>query len=100
MKAWRVLLAMKLVTEPIGSTDYKYWDAMLKDFDDEDLFRGIQGAKDFTGYFTIGEFRKMCERPVTVSYHRPYNPYQITHKKMTPEARKEAMAKLKSEFGW
>lgn len=44
----------------IGSPEYFYWRDQCKDFTDKHLMAGYQAAGGFQGYFTIGEFRKLC----------------------------------------
>jgi len=44
----------------VGGTDYKYWRQMLNDVTDEQLLDGFRASKDFQGYLTWAEFRKLC----------------------------------------
>lgn len=96
---WTGLLLSKLVTEPEGSAEYIYWEHELRDMTDEQLLTGLENAKNHKGWLTIGGFRGLCEKPEVAPYHRPYNPNQLEHKGMTPEARKAAMKKLREEVG-
>jgi hypothetical protein len=95
-KAWRAMVAMKLQTEPVGSTDFHYWDAGLREFSDEDLIRGVKEARDFKGYLTLGVFRDMC-RSKLAPCHQPYQ--ALPRPTMTPLERKAAMKKLRETVG-
>ena len=59
MMVWRGLQAMKLVHDDIGSTDFKYWEASLFDYPEEQLLQGLKAAEDWSGFLTPGDFRKL-----------------------------------------
>lgn len=45
------------VTPEIAQT----WAHCLADLSENELRRGLQNAKDFTGYFSVGAFRELCK---------------------------------------
>ena len=71
MMVWRGLQAMKLVHDDIGSTDFKYWEASLSDYPQEQLLQGLKAAEDWSGFLTLGDFvncaTSQSELPITVS---------------------------------
>jgi len=56
-----MLLARKSVTSPVGSTDYRIWERDLLDLSEAEIMKGVERAKDFTGYFDLPAFRAMCK---------------------------------------
>ena len=96
-KVWRGLVAFKLQHEPIGSTDYRYWDRSLAEFNDQELVIGLKRAADHKGYLTIGDFRDLCRSELPKPAHKLFLPHKPP--KTSPERRKELMAKLRAEVG-
>jgi len=60
-KTWRTLQAWKLVHSEVGSTEFKAWQAALKDLGDMELRNGLTRAQNFTGYFSLPAFRELCK---------------------------------------
>lgn len=60
----------------IDGTEYRYWKDQCKDLSDKHLMAGYRAAGNFKGYFTIGEFRKLCidARQVQVEQARRKDP--------------------------
>lgn len=58
---WQVLLSRKLVTAPVGSVDFKVFEADTADLSDVKLRMGMLTCKDFTGFFTFPAFRELCD---------------------------------------
>lgn len=70
LATWRGLQALKLVHEPIDSSDYKYWAHSLAEFSGEDLLRGLKLAEDWTGFLLLGNFKELCRKPIAVPGRR------------------------------
>lgn len=90
---------MRLIHEPVGGTDYKYWRACLREYSDEKLVNGLRNASGFRGYLTLGEFKALCDPPVE------YRPIKSTYvalppPKMTCEQRQERMKVLRKKLGF
>jgi len=93
VQVWRGLSAFKMVHEPVGSTDYKYWDRSLAEFTDEDLIRALKLSADHKGYLTIGDFRALCVKETPKAAHQLFLPKQSV--KASKETRAKYMAKLR-----
>lgn len=57
---WGVLLSRRLVSEQVGSTQYRVFENDMADLSDNELRNGMNKAKDFTGFFTFPAFRELC----------------------------------------
>ena len=97
VKSWRRLLSMKLVHEPVGSSDFKYWRYEMREFTDDQLGSGCGKASNFTGFFTLGEFKDLCTPEFRAPYHKSFQ--ALPKPKMTPEQRKAAAKKMREEVG-
>ena len=93
-KVWRGLVAFKLQHEPIGSTDYKYWDRSLAEFTDQELVVGLRRAADHKGYLTIGDFRALCKTEPPKAAHKLFLPYKP--QKASPDTKAKYMDKLRA----
>ena len=97
MMVWRGLQAMKLVHDDIGSTDFKYWEASLFDYPQEQLLQGLKAAEDWSGFLTLGDFRKLCEKPSRAPYHSVFK--ALPHKAMDKDVFKAKLKKMREELG-
>lgn len=57
---WGILLSRRLVSEPVGSTQYRVFESDMADLSDRELRHGMAKTKDFTGFFTTPAFREMA----------------------------------------
>jgi len=57
---WQVLLGRRLVTDPVGSDAFRVFEMDIADLTEAQLKTGLDLAKDFTEFFTIPAFRKLC----------------------------------------
>lgn len=57
---WGMLLNRRLVSEAVGSTQYRVFENDMADLNDNELRNGMEKAKDFTGFFTFPAFRELC----------------------------------------
>jgi len=72
---------MKYVHDPIGSTDFKYWEAsVLADFSEEDIKRGAKRAEDWKGFMGLGDFRGLCRKERNHLSHSQFK--ALPHKAM------------------
>ena len=62
MQAW------KLVHSEVGSTEFKAWQAALKDLGDMELRNGLTRAQNFNGFFSLPSFRELC-KTIDISAH-------------------------------
>ena len=97
MMVWRGLQAMKLVHDEIGSTDFKYWENSLFDYPEEQLIQGLKAAEDWSGFLTLGDFRKLCEKPARAPYHSPFKALPV--KPLGKDETRARLAKLRDELG-
>jgi hypothetical protein len=88
---------MKLVHEPVGSTDFKYWAASLKEFPVDQLDQGLRKAQDWSGFLTLGDFRKLCEKEQSAPYHKEYQ--ALPHKSMEGTKLQKKIRKMRKELG-
>jgi hypothetical protein len=58
---WATLLNRRLVSEPVGSLQHKQFEADMADLTDEQLRRGLDRSKGFTGFLTLPVFRGLCQ---------------------------------------
>lgn len=58
---WTTLRNRKLVHGKHGSTEFEDFVRDTLDLSEEDIDRGLRRSRDFTGYFSTGEFRQMCK---------------------------------------
>ena len=97
-KAWRLLQASRLLTKDlvIDGTDYRYWQHSCRDLTNEEIMRGLENSKGFHGYFTLGEWRKLCKlkEDAGAPYHRPFLP-SPEYKPLPREAVKKHIAMLR-----
>lgn len=56
------MLARKLVSSPVGGTDYRIWERDLADLSSEEIRHGLEKSKDFIGFFDLPKFRQLCKR--------------------------------------
>ena len=96
MMVWRGLQAMKLVHDEIGSTDFKYWEASLFDYPQEQLLQGLKAAEDWSGFLTLGDFRKLCDKPTRAPYHSEFK--ALPHKAMDKDELRAKLAKMREEL--
>jgi hypothetical protein len=96
MMVWRGLQAMKLVHDEIGSTDFKYWEASLFDYPEEQLLQGLKAAEDWSGFLTLGDFRKLCDKPTRAPYHSEFK--ALPNKPMDSDVFKARMKKMREEL--
>ena len=96
MMAWRGLQAMKLVHDDIGSTDFKYWEASLFDYPEEQLLQGLKAAEDWSGFLTLGDFRKLCDKPTRAPYHSEFK--ALPNKPMEHDVFKARIKKMREEL--
>jgi hypothetical protein len=87
---------MKLVHDEIGSTDFKYWEASLFDYPEEQLLQGLKAAEDWSGFLTLGDFRKLCDKPVKVPCHSEFK--ALKSKPMDHDVFKARMKKMREEL--
>lgn len=96
MMVWRGLQAMKLVHDDIGSTDFKYWEASLSDYPQEQLLQGLKAAEDWSGFLTLGDFRKLCDKPTRAPYHSDFK--ALPNKKMDKDDFRARLKKMREEL--
>jgi hypothetical protein len=97
MMVWRGLQAMKLVHDEIGSTDFKYWEASLFDYPQEQLLQGLKAAENWSGFLTLGDFRKLCEKPTRAPYHNEFK--ALPNKAMDGKELQLRLRKMRVEQG-
>ena len=92
---WRALQSAKHITmdQKVGETDYKYWQAFLKDLTDDELKAGLRRISDFKDYLTVGIFKGLCRPEKPQGYYNPYQGPQLT-KTNTPTPKAEAKRRL------
>ena len=88
---------MKLVHDEIGSTDFKYWEHSLFDYSEEQLLIGLKAAESWSGFLTLGDFRKLCEKPVRIPYHSEFK--TLPHKAMDKDDFRARLKKMREELG-
>jgi hypothetical protein len=59
--AHRILRGYGLVHFSLNDSDYEIWRAACTDLTPEALLAGATAAKDFVGFFNIGEYRALCK---------------------------------------
>ena len=96
MMVWRGLQAMKLVHDDIGSTDFKYWEASLSEYPQEQLLQGLKAAEDWSGFLTLGDFRKLCDKPVRAPYHSQFK--ALPNKRMDSDVFRQKLKKMREEL--
>lgn len=83
-KGWRILQAMKKVTEPVGSTEMVVWHKSLtKDFTEEEYLNGIKACQDHLAFLTLAHFRNICRLTVSHKSHRVFH-VEPTHNPLEP----------------
>ena len=97
LMVWRGLQAMKLVHDEIGSTDFKYWENSLFDYPEEQLLAGLKAAENWSGFLTLGDFRKLCDKPARAPYHSDFK--ALPHKSMGKDETRARLAKMREELG-
>ena len=88
IEIWRGLQAAKFLTkdELVNGTDYKYWRANLHDMTDEQLVLGLDASRNFHGFMTWSEFRKLCvDSTKSFAAHKFYLPPPVGRKPTDPE---------------
>ena len=88
---------MKLVHDDLGSTDFKYWENSLFDYPEEQLLAGLKAAENWSGFLTLGDFRKLCEKPVKTPCHNQFK--ALPHKSMDKDELRARIAKMRAEVG-
>jgi hypothetical protein len=88
---------MKLVHDDIGSTDFKYWENSLFDYSEDRLLTALKSAENWSGFLTLGDFRKLCEKPVVAPYHSQFK--ALPHKSMDKDELRARIAKMREEVG-
>jgi hypothetical protein len=61
-RVWAELQHKRLVHEPHGSEAFKSFARDIADLTQAQIRIGLEKCKDFTGFFTTGEFRRMCRQ--------------------------------------
>lgn len=90
-------MAMKLVHDGIGSTDYEYWQASLSDIDDENLEAGLVKARNWTGFLTLGDFRGLCKKDRTHASYKEHK--RIKHQSLPKDELRGRLSKMREELG-
>jgi hypothetical protein len=92
---WRALQSAKHIPldQKVGETDFRYWQAFLKDLSDEELRAGLNAVSDFDDYLTVGRFKKMCRPEKQPGYYNPYQLPKLTNTG-TPTPKAEAKRRL------
>jgi len=88
---------MKLVHEPVDSSDYKYWSRSLEECSIEDLMRGLKASNDWPGFLTLGDFRRLCEKPKQEACHNPH--VSLPHHYLPRKEAKDRMKAIREEVG-
>ena len=96
MMVWRGLQAMKLVHDDIGSTDFKYWEASLFDYPQEQLLQRLKAAEKWSGFLTLGDFRKLCDKPTRAPYHSDFK--ALPNKRMDSDVFRQKLKKMREEL--
>lgn len=96
MMVWRGLQAMKLVHDDIGSTDFKYWENSLFDYPEKQLLQGLKAAEKWSGFLTLGDFRKLCDKPARAPYHSEFK--ALPHKAMDKDDFRSRIKKMREEL--
>ena len=97
LMVWRGLQAMKLVHDEIGSTDFKYWENSLFDYPEKQLLQGLKAAEDWSGFLTLGDFRKLCEKPARAPYHSKFKALPV--KAIDGKELKSRLSKMRDKLG-
>ena len=100
-KAWRLLQSSRLLSKDqiIDGTDYRYWQHACRDLTNEQIMHGLERSKNFEGYFTLGEWRKLCEhKEIRAPYHRAFLP-EPDNEPVSPEQAKKYISELKKTLG-
>jgi hypothetical protein len=58
---WATLLNRRLVSEPVGSLQHRQFEQDMSDLTDDQLRRGLERTKGFTGFLTLPVFRGLCQ---------------------------------------
>ncbi len=53
-------MGRRLVSEPVGSDEFRVFEMDTADLSDYQLKLGMEGSKNFTGFFTVPAFRELC----------------------------------------
>jgi hypothetical protein len=61
LDVWEILFSRRLVHEPAGSHGHKVFERDVADLSARELETGIERSKDFIGFFTTAEFRRLCK---------------------------------------
>ena len=72
------------------------WANALADLSMNELAAGINKAKDYSGYLTLGDFRKMCRLPKGNASYRPYRALPILP--LEKEELKSRIAKMREDL--
>ena len=92
-----MLIAQKHQWEEVGSSTCEYWRECCKDLGDEAVLFGAKQAEKFTGTLRMGDFRKLCGKPVRAPYHSEFK--ALPHKAMDGEELRARLAKMRDELG-
>lgn len=58
---WATLLNRRLVSEPVGSLQHRQFEQDMSDLTEDQLRRGLERTKAFTGFLTLPVFRGLCQ---------------------------------------
>jgi len=60
---WISLQNMGLIShnEHVDSPKFQTWARAMQELTDDELKKGLKGAEDHTGWFSLGDFKKYCK---------------------------------------
>ena len=97
-KGWRILQAMKKVTDPVGSTEMKVWHKSLtKDFTEQEYLDGIRACQDHLDFLTLPHFRNICRLTVSHKSHRTFH-VKPTENPLPPEEIRKRIAEMRKKL--
>ena len=88
------LVSFGLLSDPSAITD---WANALADLNMNELAIGLNKAKDFKDYLTMGDFREMCKIPKGHASFRRYKALPI--KSVGADEHHRRTAQMKEELG-
>lgn len=94
LKGLELLTSWGLLSDALAVED---WARGLQDLDTDCLREGFKRAKDYSGYMTLGDFRKLCKKPRT---HASYKTFEALPNK--PASKEFILAnnkKLREKLG-
>lgn len=97
-RGWRILQAMKKVTDDVGSTEMKVWHKSLnKDFDERQFFDGIKACQDHLDFLTLPHFRNICRLTKSHKSHEFYKPEKLENL-LSGEEISKRIAKMRQDL--